>query len=151
MIKLSSFKFRLFLIKKLPLAYIAGLKLVTISDQLCKTKMRFSYINQNPFRSMYFAAMFMGAEMTTGLPLFLKIKEAKLKMSMLLVETHASFQKKAVGMIYYVCDDLPKFLKEMEDLNVGESTQLRMPSKAYNESDELLAEFELVWSLKRKE
>ncbi|HQR92027.1 MAG: thioesterase, partial [Sphingobacteriia bacterium 39-39-8] len=63
-------KFRFFLLQKLPSALIAGLKVQEISTLEAVITVKHKWLNQNPFRSMYFAVQSMAAEMSTGLLAF---------------------------------------------------------------------------------
>ncbi|MFM7747554.1 MAG: DUF4442 domain-containing protein [Bacteroidota bacterium] len=56
--------FPVFLLWKLPLAWLAGLRINHLDSRGCEIRMRHSFWNKNPFGSMYFAAMAMGAEMS---------------------------------------------------------------------------------------
>jgi len=84
-------------------ANIAGVKLNKLDDKGSETQLKFKWINQNPFRSMYFAAMQMAAELATGLLLFQYIRK-ETKFSMLLVSVKADYHKKATGTIIYKCE-----------------------------------------------
>ena len=56
-----------FLLYKLPAAWLTGVRVSVINDLKCEVKVRFRWINQNPFRSMYWAVQGMAAELTTGM------------------------------------------------------------------------------------
>ena len=141
---------RLFLLKKLPLAFLAGVKVEAFDEQGTMTKTRHRWINQNPFKSMYFAAMHMAAELATGLLLF-QYMDKETRFSMLLVETQASFSKKAVGRIIFECQkgrDAEEFVKGI--LSSDEGSVIKLPVIARNENGEEVAQFQYTWSCKRK-
>ena len=148
---LGSF-FWVFLLTKLPLAYIAGVKLKNLDDNGSETSLKFKWINQNPFKSMYFAAMQMAAELATGLLLF-QYMDNKIRFSMLLLEVNANYQKKAIGNITFECPygaETDLFIKSMLHNSEGESIVL--PVVAKNEQGEAIADFKFTWSCrKRKE
>ena len=52
---------------KLPAAWLTGVRISSISDTKCEVKVRFKWINQNPYRSMFWAVQGMAAELTTGM------------------------------------------------------------------------------------
>ena len=142
--------FSLFLLKKLPLAYIAGTKLTKLDDSGSLTMLKFKWINQNPFRSMYFAAMHMAAELATGI-MILQYMDTDFKFSMLLVNTSAQFQKKSVGKISFECNsgvDVETFMQEL--MNSSEGHTVVLPVTARNESNEAVANFEYTWSCKKR-
>ena len=51
---------------KLPAAYFTGVRVRSITDDFCKVSVRLSWVNQNPFRSMFWAVQGMAAELSTG-------------------------------------------------------------------------------------
>ncbi|MFT5055727.1 MAG: hypothetical protein ACI80H_000431 [Pseudoalteromonas distincta] len=140
--------FWLFLLQKLPLAFLAGVKLKEIDDNGSITTLRHRWINQNPFRSMYFAAMQMAAELSTGLLLFQYINKDT-RFSMLLLNVRANYHKKAVGKITFSCEEgnrVDTYMKNMLANTAGETIELDV--KATNESGDLVADFVFVWSCK---
>lgn len=141
---------RLFLLQKLPLAYIAGVKVTKFDEQGTETCVKFGWINQNPFRSIYFAAMHMAAELATGLLLFQYLDE-ETRFSMLLVKTNASFSKKACGKIRFECkqgEAAHSFITHV--LNTSEGDSIDLPVISYNESNEEVARFNYTWSCRKK-
>jgi hypothetical protein len=89
---------------KLPAAWLTGVRISSISDTKCEVKVRFKWINQNPYRSMFWAVQGMAAELTTGMLLTKSIQESNTNISMLLVANKSNFFKKAVGKIKFICD-----------------------------------------------
>lgn len=147
----SGFLFRLYLLKSLPLAFIAGIKVEILNDECAITKVKYKWLTQNPFRSMYFACLAMAAEMSTGLLLIAEIYQSKPAISMLIISNQASYHKKAVGKIKFVCED-GKYVAEMVEKakQTGESYVLETRSIGLNETGEKVAEFTFSWSIKAK-
>lgn len=142
--------FKLFLLKNLPLAFIAGVRMKKLDDTGSETQLKFRWVNQNPFKSMYFAAMHMAAEFATGALLF-QYLDMDFRFSMLLVNTQASFHKKAVGIIRFQCDmgaNTTSFLKKISTQEDGDIIILKV--RAINEQNDLVAEFAYHWSCKMK-
>ena len=52
---------------KLPAAWLTGVRLTLIDEDKCEVKVRFKWINQNPYRSMFWSVQGMAAELTTGM------------------------------------------------------------------------------------
>ena len=71
-----------FLLYKLPAAWLTGVRVTSINDDKCEVKVRFRWINQNPYRSMFWAVQGMAAELTTGMLLTKCIEESKTNISM---------------------------------------------------------------------
>lgn len=144
--------FRKILLFKLPIAKIAGLKLHYFDDKKSEISVKYGWLNQNPFKSMFWAVQGMAAELSTGTLCMSKIKESKKKISMLVVGLEASFTKKAVGKIIFSChqgEELDKVLKKA--IETGEGQTLQMRSVGIDEQGDRVSEFIFTWSFKLKE
>src|SRR4029079_2150345 len=62
----SPLAMRGFFLAKLPLALAAGVRLQELSAEQCTTSVPYGWRSTNPFRSTYFAALAMAAELSTG-------------------------------------------------------------------------------------
>ncbi len=69
--------FRRFLFFKLPIAWIAGLRLTEFSDSKASVTVKLSRWNQNPFKSMFWAVQGMAAELSTGVMCLSKIQKSE--------------------------------------------------------------------------
>ncbi|MDP2187534.1 MAG: DUF4442 domain-containing protein [Sphingobacteriaceae bacterium] len=145
----SPFLFRLMLLKMLPLGFIAGLKLQRADEQACYVGLRYSYLTKNPFRSMYFAAQAMAAEMSTGLPALLHLRATKSNTSMLVTDFEASYFKKAVGKIQFRFEEVAA-LRQAIDTTGSEGSQFIAISRGYNAQNECVAEMRVRWSFKKR-
>ena len=140
--------FWFFLLKKLPLAFFAGVKVINIDDQGSSTSLKFKWINQNPFHSIYFAAMQMAAELATGLLLF-QYRSSATPFSMLLLRVEAEYHKKAVGKITFSCNEGNNVQSYINIIFSGNEGQvISMPVMAHNENGDLVADFIFSWSCK---
>jgi len=92
--KISHSKLNTFLMFKLPSAFFCGVRATYIDDKKCVVKVKHRWINQNPFKSMFWAVQGMAAELTTGAMLTSKIRESGKNISMLVANNNASFTKK---------------------------------------------------------
>jgi len=148
----SSLKFKLFALSKLPLAYFAGLKVREITDSRGVVTVKHKHLTKNPFKSMYFAAQAMAAELSTGVLVMDKVQAAKpSKVSMLVFNMEASFSKKATGLITFTCED-GDALDAVFDriLNSDEGEVIKLNSIGTNESGEEVSRFSFTWTLKKK-
>jgi hypothetical protein len=138
--------FWLFLFRKLPLAFLAGVKMKKFDDEGTATSLKFRWINQNPFKSMYFAAMQMAAELATGLLLFQFLNKNR-RFSMLLVHVEAKYSKKAVGTITFYCSHGKRVEDFIASMIVNaEGQTIVLPVLAVNEAGEEVGEFKFTWS-----
>ena len=102
--KLTVSNLNTFLMFKLPSAFICGVRVKQIEESRCVVTVKHSWINQNPFHSMYFAVQAMAAELATGALVMSYVKKGGKKISMLIAKNKSVFSKKATGRIVFVCD-----------------------------------------------
>ena len=144
-------KINTFMFFKLPLAYIGGVRVKEISDETCLVKIKHRWLNQNPFKSMFWAAQGMAAEMTTGVLVMKNIADSKRKVSMLVTNQKGSFTKKATGTIRFICKDGGKVSEAIQkSIETGEGHTITMKSEGFNKENVSVATFEFEWSLKVK-
>ena len=147
----NSFFYRFFLIAKLPIAWISGLKVNKVTPEKSQIYIRYNYFNQNPFKSMYFACQAMAAEMSTGLLAMGYIEIHSQKISMLVLDVNCKFTKKAVGEIQFVCED-GILVKEAinKAVNSNEGVLCEMISNGYDQKGDIVSSFKIIWSFKLK-
>ena len=147
----NSFKFKLFLLKKLPAAYFAGVKLQQVSGQSCAVSVPYKWATQNPFRSTYFACLAMAAEMSTGVLAMAHLYKRKPAVSMLVTGMESTFYKKATGLTLFTCADGAAIQQAIaQAMQTGEGQTVRVQSKGTNKDGEVVAEFWFTWSFKQK-
>lgn len=144
-------KFRFFLLTKLPAAFFVGLRLKNIDTEKCSIGVRHSWFSKNPFKSMYFAAEAMAAEMSIGLLAFGYIYKQPKKVSMLVVKMEADYFKKGTGKIKFTSNDGKAIENAInETIRTGEGVTLICESIGKNEADQIVASFKFTWSFKAK-
>ena len=148
---LTTRKLNSFLFLKLPSAFICGVRVKEINDEVCKATVTHRWINQNPFNSMYFAVQAMAAELTTGALVMNEIQRSKAKISMLVANNKSSFSKKATGKITFICND-GKLVKEgiTKTIESGEGQTFWLKSVGYNEENIQVSEMHFEWTVKVK-
>lgn len=148
---ISPSKLNSFLFLKLPSAFICGVRVKTINKSQCTVHVKHRWINQNPFKSMYFAVQAMAAELSTGALVIAGIKESKKNISMLVASNKSAFTKKATGLIAFTCKDghlIDEAIKNT--LATGEGQTFWMTSVGANEKGEQVSVFEFEWTIKAK-
>ena len=136
---------------KLPLAYLGGVRVNTLSDEEATVKISHKWMNQNPFQSMFWAAQGMAAEMSTGVLVMKAIEDAKEKVSMLVTHQEANFYKKATGKIIFTCaggKEISEAIKASKETKEGQVVVLTSEGK--NEEGLVVSKFSFEWSLKVK-
>ena len=147
----NPFKYRLFILSKLPMAFISGLKILSLNEQQSQVTVRFKWINQNPFKSIYFAVLSMAAEISTGILGYGQNYKRKPRVSMLVVKLEATFYKKAIGTITFICNDGDKIAEAIEQsISQNIATTIQCISIGRNNVGEEVARFIFTWSFKTK-
>ncbi len=145
----SSFKFRLALMGMLPMGFLSGMKIVTLTEERCVVSVPYKRLNKNPFKSTFWAVLGMAAEMASGALLVMFTRKQKPSVAMLVVKCEGQFHKKATSLTYFTCEDGQKIRNSIE-----ETMQTKVPVliettiEGRDAAGELIATFTFVWSVK---
>jgi hypothetical protein len=146
---MNSFIFWWAMLFKLPTAVFWRLKMVHLDGEKCLVSIPYFWRSQNPFKSIYFAALAGAAELSTGALCQLALA-GKGAFSMLVVDFRAEYSKKANTKTTFSCEQGAEVYDLVASLNPGESKQITMVSYGKNTSGEDVARFFITWSFKRK-
>ena len=150
--KITPSKLNAFLMFKLPAAYFCGVRTKHIDDAKCVTSVKYKWINQNPFKSMFWAVQGMAAELTTGALVMKKIKESGRTISMLVANNNATFVKKATGRITFVCHDGYTVNDAIsKTIDTGEGQTIWMKAIGTNAEGVEVSTFNFEWTIKVKQ
>jgi hypothetical protein len=150
--KITASKVNTFMFFKLPLGWWSGMRIKTITDTTAVVKITHKWINQNPFKSMFWAAQGMAAEMSTGVLVMQEIEYSKRKVSMLVTHQESDFFKKATGTILFTCQGGIQIRKAIEkSVKTGEGQVVTLASEGVNEDGVVVSNFQFQWSLKVKQ
>lgn len=148
---LKPWSFRVYLWWKLPLAACAGLRLRHLDGTSCSISLPGGWRTQNPFRSTYFAAQCMAAEMSTGAPAMVLVEGAPASVALLLREIRAVFTKRIQGASTFTFEDVAGMQAVVERAAAsGESETYTGRSVGRTADGAVAAEFEITWSFKRR-
>ena len=149
--KLTANKINTFNMFKLPAAYLTGVRATYIDDNECIVTVKHKWINQNPFKSMFWAVQGMAAELTTGALVLKKIRESGSNISMLVANNNASFSKKATGKITFKCTQ-GKSVDEAiaKAIETGEGQTVWLNANGINEDGIEVSNFNFEWTLIQK-
>ena len=143
--------FRAMLWTKLPLAAFAGLRVARLDETGAEVTLPAGWKTQNPFRSTYFAAQAMAAEMSTGAPALLFIEESGKRISSLVTGLTAKFTKKATREATFTFADGAAMRAAIEQAAAtGEGVPFTARSVGKMPDGTVIAEFEIQWSFKTK-
>lgn len=142
-------KLNAFMFFKLPSAFWSGVRVKSISPEVCEVNVKHRWFNQNPFNSMYFAVQAMAAEFTTGALVMFQIKQSGKSISMLVAQNKSVFTKKATGRITFTCNQgslIKETIQKAVDTNEGQTIWLTSIGK--NEKGEQVSEMQFEWTIK---
>ncbi|KTS77418.1 hypothetical protein NS274_11665 [Pseudomonas oryzihabitans] len=143
--------FNLFVWAKVPIAKLAGLRLRQLDTTGCQIQVTLGWLNQNPFKSMFWAVEGMAAEFSTGILADLHIRRSGSRYAMLVVAMNARFTKKAVGTVVFRCDQGEAIAAALRlARETGEPQTLELRSLGTDESGDQVAEFCFTWSFKAR-
>ena len=148
---LNPLKFSAYLFTKLPSAWLAGVRLKSISTTACTTSVPFRWLSQNPFRSTYFACLAMAGEMSTGLPAIMFVNSTSKRVSMLVTRMEANYYKKATGITFFTCTELQSLSAAIERaVNNNTAETIVINTEGRDKDGNLIASFAITWSFKSK-
>ena len=149
--KITPTKINSFLLFKLPLAYFGGVRVVALTSKEAIIKIKHKWINQNPFKSMFWAAQGMAAELSTGILVMQAIEQYGGKVSMLVIHQEGDFFKKATGKILFSCKGGEQIRAAIDtSAKTREGQVIVLTSEGINEDGVVVSRFQFQWSLKVK-
>jgi acyl-coenzyme A thioesterase PaaI-like protein len=147
----KSYLMNLFLWYKLPAAYWAGVRLVSVTENQAVAKVPYKRMSQNPFGSTYFACLSMAAELSTGILSLAAIQGANPSISMLVSKVNSEYLKKATEDTFFYCEDGQKVFESVEKARTtGEAVEIMLKSVGKNAKGVEIARFEITWSFKAR-
>jgi hypothetical protein len=144
--------FSFFLLRFLPSALFAGVRVRGLGDEECMVSVPYSWFSRNPFRSTYFACLAMAGEMSTGALAMLHVRDSDRAVSMLVTGMESTFHKKATGMTRFICKDGRLLQAAIQyAVNRGQPQTCRAYTIGIDATGECVAEFWITWSFKLKQ
>lgn len=133
------------------MAWLAGLKIEKLEDELSCVSVPYKWLTTNPFKSIYFACLAMAAELSTGILVMMYIKEQSIPISMLVVNIQGVFTKKANQKILFTCLDGLKIKEAVKNaIESKEIVTIGTISVGLNSDNEEVCRFNIQWSIKSK-
>ena len=151
MAKITPQNINKFLFFKLPSAYFSGVRVQSMNNKEAVVTGKHRWINQNPFKSLYWATQGMASELATGIFVMAEIDNSGKKISMLVRHQEGTFTKKATGRIRFVCNDL-LLVKEaiQKTIASGKGETIVMTAEGFDEQGDSVSKFKYTWGLKVK-
>jgi hypothetical protein len=143
--------FNLFLLIRLPAAYISGVRLRSVTEQEAVATVPYRWLSQNPFRSIYFACQAMAAELSTGILAMAHLQGRQPAVSMLVVGLEADFHKKGVSTVRFTCRDGEAMRSAVERaVATGEPQTLTATTVGEDADGRPISTFRITWSFKAR-
>lgn len=147
----SRFQFMLYTMRYVPLGFIAGMRIQSLQEDRCETSLPFKFLNLNPFKSIYFAAQSMAAELSTAALAMLALQDKSRSVAFIIVSLDASFPKKATGNLTFCCEDGQRFeLAVQEAIRTGEAQTITARTTGRMQDGTIASEFSFTWSFKAR-
>ena len=138
--------------QQLPAAHFCGVRVSDITATTCRVTISHQHANQNPFGSIYFAALAMAAELSTGAMVIRAVHTAAEPVSMLVLNQNAHFSKKARGDIHFDCTQGDLIAEAIDTtIRTREGVTLWLQSTGYDEAGDEVASMNFEWTIKVKE
>lgn len=142
--------FRLWMLVKLPAALFAGVRLYELSDRRCVAAVPYGWRSQNPFRSTYFAAQAMAAELSTG-AIVLFATAGDTPFATLIVDMKATFGKKADSLATFTCEGVQQAFAAAEEAKAtGEARTIPLETVGRLADGTEVSRFTFTWSIKAR-
>jgi len=149
--QVTSAQFKWFLFTQLPMGWIAGLKVQSLSPEKCVTSVPFKWLTKNPFKSMYFAVQSMAAELSTASTCLLATTGQKPSVAFIIVDMKAAFYKKATSRVFFTCKDASQAFEAVEKCKeTGQAQTVTFKTEGKMEDGTVVSEFEFTWSFKQR-
>ncbi|MCO5234500.1 MAG: DUF4442 domain-containing protein [Chitinophagales bacterium] len=148
---LNPILFKAGLARDLPLAALTGVKMEKLNEEYCELTVPYRFLNKNPFDTTYWAVLGMVAEMASGALLLMYTYKSQPSVSTFVVATEAKFIKRALGITRFKCDQgLEIAEKVYQTCQTFEGEEIKCKTLAYNENNEVVAEFYFTWGIKAR-
>lgn len=144
-------KLNLFLLGKfkIPMLSYTGVKLIELNDNEAKVSIKLKRRTKNHLNSMYFGALAVGADVAGGIHAFYYAEKMNKKISFAFKGMNAQFLKRAETDCMFVSNDGKK-VENAVLLSIKTKERVNETTKviAYNLNNEVVAEFEMIVSIK---
>jgi len=145
----SPIQYNIYNFFKLPSVWWCGIRVKSVNEDSCLVSVKHRWINQNPFKSMFWAVQGMAAELSTGILLMNEISRSKKSFSMLVLNNKANFSKKAIGRISFSCDQGHQIRNSINLAISSKKPQtIWVNSSGIDSQGDTVSTFSFEWTLK---
>ncbi len=148
---LDPFLLRAFMLAKLPLGLFAGLKIRSLDADSCQVTVPYGWRSTNPFRSIYFAAQSLAAELSIGAIAMMAVESAPTSVALLITGLVSTFTKKATSLTTFTCEEGAKlFAAVRETVETGEPAVTRVETVGRMADGTEVSRCVFTWSFKKR-
>tara|TARA_B100000768_G_scaffold157601_1_gene155734 strand:- start:2856 stop:3347 length:492 start_codon:yes stop_codon:yes gene_type:complete len=148
----KSFYFRSYLFWNLPMGFLSGMRIKRLNEDQCIVSVPFKWINKNPFKSTFWAVLGMAGEMSTAALILQYTYKNKPSFSTLPLKCEADFNKKAIGVTSFICNDgIMVNEKLKEAIKSKKPVVIKTSTKGTDENSNVICKFNFTWSVKVRE
>lgn len=136
---------------RVPLLAFCNPKLLSV-DPAAKVELPLNFVTKNHFRTMYFGALAMGAELSVATPILEAMFIQKKPISFIFKDFKCEFRKRADTSVVFEFSDVEESRHAVEEaLRSGERLNKTFKGKAYSTKDSanIFMTYEITISLKR--
>ncbi|MCC7317339.1 MAG: DUF4442 domain-containing protein [Bacteroidales bacterium] len=147
----SRLKMNLYMLTKLPMAFVAGLAVTRFDELGATVSVPFKWLNKNPFGSIYFAPLSMAAELSSGLLALEAVQKSPAPVSMLVLAMQAEYLKKAKSKIFFSCNEKVALQQAVTQASqTGQAITYDSTVEGVDNSNTVVARFHITWTFKIK-
>jgi acyl-coenzyme A thioesterase PaaI-like protein len=144
---------RIFGLMKIPLLFWIRPTVIELSETRCEVKIPLTRRTKNHLKSMYFGVLACGADCAGGLAAMKQIEASGKKVSLAFKEFDAKFLKRPEADTHFICEqgaEIQEFVQKVLSSDERHNMPVRIIATCPSISDEVVCEFTLELSLKRK-
>jgi hypothetical protein len=135
----------------MPLGSFAGLRITDVNSNRCVVTLPGGWRTQNPFKSTYWAAQGMAAEMASGVIPMAYVRAADVPIRMILAGVSGDFIKMCKSHSTFTCDvgDLVESAMR-KTLQSGQSVTCELKSTGYDAMGDVVSDWTFLWSFRAR-
>lgn len=147
----NPFSFRVWTLFNVPLGFIAGMRLTKLTPYEACSTLPYKWLNKNPFKSIYFAAQSMAAELSTASLAITAIQGHTPSIATIIVNLEAEFVKKATSKTTFTCEDGPAIFASVKKcIETGEAETIKTKTVGRMPDGTIVSTFWFTWSFKQR-
>ncbi len=148
---LNPVTFRFFLLFKLPLGFLSGMKVMELTTEKSVSTVNYRWLNRNPFKSLYFGVQCMAAELCTGALSLMALYKVRPSIAGIVTGIEAEFVKQARSRVFFTCENGKEIFEAVEKCKTSDEGQVvRAKSLGKTKDGTTVSVFYFTWSFKRR-